>query len=116
MDKNISIDCLKHLVEGLNCHYKKDYVVKETKEGKLVIVENGLDLGTGMQLVLSQKPGQIKFTIENFDESKKDTLIEIFKKFSPKMVGKVLEIALSDNILCSGMGSFVEIICNFFNQ
>ena len=116
MDKNISIDCLKHLVEGLNCHYKKDYIVKETKEEKLVIVENGHNLNTGMQLVLSQKLGQIKFTIENFDESKKDTLFEVFKKFSPKIVGKGLEIALGDNILCSGVGSIVEIICKFFNQ
>jgi len=113
---NISIDCLEYLIKGLNCHYEKNFIITEEKDGKYIISEKDNNLNNEIQLVLSQKPGQIKFVVTNFDDSKKDAFLKIFEKFSPKIVDKFLEMTLSDNLPCSLTGNMVEIICNFMSS
>jgi len=109
MDTKISKDCLEHLVKGLNCHYGKQFSIEE-KNGKFFIKKEG-DSIDSVQLILSQKPGQTKFIIENFEDNRLESYIEILANFSPKIVEKFLEITLSDNMGCSFMSTIIEIIC-----
>jgi len=117
MEEKISKECLQHLVNGLNCHYNSNFIIKENDDNLIIFNnnENNFDLTESLHLKFVKNNNEFSISLINYKDSKLTNTYKNSNFFNPeKMLNgglKLISAFGSNDICCSTISLSSEAIC-----